>query len=265
MFSFDARRSAEVVSAVQDATDVPAGAKLSPDTPDIVGVAAACVEAGADFLVLTNTARGFGLSLADSRPLISGGVGGYSGPGLKPLSLRCVYEVAQALTEVPIVGCGGVSAGTDVVEYLMAGASAVELGTVHFAEPSAGRRILRVSHHPGSRRSPNHGERSLAKPRNVLVMQSGGSTPVINRNAGRGHWTNCMSMLVAGGGTRGGQVIGATDRKGYAIAERPVRPADLAATTFRHLDIDVGAHWTSLQGRPTPIVTEGGQVIEELF
>jgi dihydroorotate dehydrogenase (NAD+) catalytic subunit len=143
MFSFDARRTAEVVSAVQDATDVPAGAKLSPDTPDIVGVAAACVEAGVDFLVLTNTARGFGLSLADSRPLISGGVGGYSGPGLKPLSLRCVYEVAQALPEVPIVGCGGVSAGTDVVEYLMAGASAVELGTVHFAEPSAGRRILR--------------------------------------------------------------------------------------------------------------------------
>ena len=99
----------------------------------------------------------------------------------------------------------------------------------------------------------------------VMMMGEFGRTPVINRNAGRGHWTNCMSMLVAGGGTRGGQVIGATDRKGYAIAERPVRPADLAATTFRHLGIDVGAHWTSLQGRPTPIVTQGGQVVEELF
>ena len=102
---------------------------------------------------------------------------------------------------------------------------------------------------------------------NTLVMMMGefGRTPVINRKAGRGHWTNCMSMLVAGGGTRGGQVIGATDRKGYAIAERPVRPADLAATTFRHLGIDTSSHWTNMQGRPIPIVTEGGQPIDELF
>lgn len=141
MFSFDAARSEEVVAAVKSAVTVPIGAKLSPDTPDIVSVAEACQRAGADFVVLTNTARGFGLSLRDRRPLLSGGVGGYSGSGLKPIALRCVFEVSRAMPSLPIVGCGGVTTGSDVVEYLIAGASAVELGTVHLAEPRAGKRI----------------------------------------------------------------------------------------------------------------------------
>ncbi len=79
---------------------------------------------------------------ARRRPLLSGGVGGYSGPGLKPVSLRCVYEVATALPGLPILGCGGVVTGADIVEYLMAGASAVAAGTIHFAEPKAGRRLI---------------------------------------------------------------------------------------------------------------------------
>lgn len=143
MFSFDAGRSRDVIDAVVGAVSVPVGAKLSPNTPDIVAVAAACHEAGAGFVVLTNTAFGFGLDLPERRPLLSGGVGGYSGPGLKPISLRCVYEVAQALPDLPIVGCGGVSTGRDVIEYLVAGASAVELGTIHLAEPKGGKRILK--------------------------------------------------------------------------------------------------------------------------
>lgn len=143
IFSFDARRSGEVVEAVVGAVSVPIGAKLSPNTPDIVAVADACRSAGADFVVLTNTALGFGLSLEDRRPLLSGGVGGYSGPGLKPIALRCVYEVSRALPGLPIVGCGGVNSGRDVVEFLVAGAAAVEAGTVHFAEPRAGRRIVK--------------------------------------------------------------------------------------------------------------------------
>lgn len=147
MFSFDPSRSRDVVDAVSSAVGVPVGAKLSPNTPDIVAVATACRDAGADFLVLTNTAFGFGLSTTDRKPLLSGGVGGYSGPGLKPVSLRCVYEVAQALPGTPIVGCGGVSTGRDVVEYLIAGASAVAAGTVHFAEPRAGARIIRELEH----------------------------------------------------------------------------------------------------------------------
>jgi dihydroorotate dehydrogenase (NAD+) catalytic subunit len=143
MFSFDPSRSEEVVAEVAAVTGIPIGAKLSPNTPDVVEVAAACHRAGADFLVLTNTALGLGIDLGTRRPLVSGGVGGYSGPGLKPLALRCVHEVAQALPGVPIVGCGGVASGEDVAEYLLAGASAVELGTVLLAEPTAGRRIAR--------------------------------------------------------------------------------------------------------------------------
>lgn len=143
MFSFRAAHSRDVITAVSEAVDVPVGAKLSPNTPDIVGVAGACRDAGAAFVVLTNTAFGFGLSVSDRRPLLSGGVGGYSGPGLKPLSLRCVYEVARAIPDLGIVGCGGISTGADVVEYLMAGASAVEFGTVHLAEPKAGIRITK--------------------------------------------------------------------------------------------------------------------------
>ena len=143
MFSLDAARAAEVVAAVAATADVPVGAKLSPNADDVVGVAAACLEAGATFLTLTNTLLGFGVDLETARPLLNGGVGGYSGPGLKPVSLRCVYEVASALPGTPIVGCGGVTKGADVVEYLLAGASAVALGTVLLAEPRAGTRIVR--------------------------------------------------------------------------------------------------------------------------
>jgi dihydroorotate dehydrogenase (NAD+) catalytic subunit len=143
MFSLDRDRSHQVIAAVISAVDVPVGAKLSPNTDDIVDVARACLDAGAGFLTLTNTALGFGVDIASRRPVLSGGVGGYSGPGLKAISLRCVYEVSQALPGTPIVGCGGVMTGTDIVEYLLAGASAVGLGTVHFAEPRAGKRIRR--------------------------------------------------------------------------------------------------------------------------
>jgi dihydroorotate dehydrogenase (NAD+) catalytic subunit len=143
MFALDADRSREVVEAVVASGDIRVGAKLSPNAEAIVDVAEACLVGGADFLTLTNTALGFGISTEDRRPLLWGGVGGYSGPGLKPLSMRCVHEVATAIPGAPILGCGGVSTGRDVVEYLLAGASAVGLGTVHFAEPRAGARILR--------------------------------------------------------------------------------------------------------------------------
>ncbi|MFZ0626594.1 MAG: dihydroorotate dehydrogenase [Acidimicrobiia bacterium] len=143
MFSMDPDRSAAVLKAVVDVSKVPIGAKLSPNTPDIVAVARACREAGASFVTLTNTALGFGIDVETRRPLLSGGPGGYSGPGLKPMSMRCVYEVSQAMPDLPIVGCGGVTNGADVIEYLLAGASAVGLGTVLLSEPKAGSRISR--------------------------------------------------------------------------------------------------------------------------
>ncbi len=98
----------------------------------------------------------------------------------------------------------------------------------------------------------------------ILMMGEFGRSPVMTQTAGRGHWTNVMSMLVAGGGLRHGQVIGSTDDKGYGIASRRITPEDLAATTFRHLGIPLDTHWTNPQGRPTAIVQNGGRPIREL-
>ena len=98
----------------------------------------------------------------------------------------------------------------------------------------------------------------------VLMMGEFGRSPVINKEAGRDHWTNVMSMVMAGGGLPHGQVIGSTDPRGGGIASSPVRPQDIAATTFRHLGIDKNAHWTNPRGRPIPIITEGGRPIPEL-
>jgi hypothetical protein len=99
----------------------------------------------------------------------------------------------------------------------------------------------------------------------VLMMGEFGRSPVINKEAGRDHWTNVMSMLVAGGGLPHGQVIGSTDSRGADIKDGRVRPQDLAATTFKHLGIDLNAHWVNPQGRPIAIVTEGGRPIPELL
>jgi hypothetical protein len=99
----------------------------------------------------------------------------------------------------------------------------------------------------------------------VLMMSEFGRAPVINKQAGRDHWTNCMSMLAAGGGLRTGQAIGSTDAKGYDIADRRVGPSDLAATVFQQMGIDTSAHWDDPEGRPIPIVAENGQPIHELM
>ncbi len=99
----------------------------------------------------------------------------------------------------------------------------------------------------------------------VMMMGEFGRSPRINADAGRDHWTNVMSMVMAGGGLRHGQVIGSTDRQGGTITSSAVRPQDLAATTFRHLGIDLEATWTNLQGRPMPVVCEGGRPIPELI
>jgi uncharacterized protein (DUF1501 family) len=98
----------------------------------------------------------------------------------------------------------------------------------------------------------------------VLMLGEFGRAPVINQDAGRDHWTNCMSMVVAGGSLNHGQVIGSTDSKGYQIRDGRVTPSDLAATVFRHLGIDPQSHWQNPQGRPVPVVTEGGGPIPGL-
>ncbi len=143
MFALSPSLAAEVVSAVRAEVDVPIGAKLSPNSEDIVSVAAACADAGADWVVLTNTAWGAGIDIHTRRPTLSGVIGGYSGIPIKPLALRCVIEVHRALPDLPILGCGGIASGEDVIEYFLAGASAAGIGTIHFAEPRAAKRIIK--------------------------------------------------------------------------------------------------------------------------
>jgi hypothetical protein len=106
--------------------------------------------------------------------------------------------------------------------------------------------------------------RGLLESTLILAMGEFGRSPVISATGGRTHWTNCMSMLVAGGKARHGQVLGSTDDRGYDLKEGRVIPADIAATVFRHLEIDLGAQWTDPQGRPHPIVCDGGRPIPEL-
>ena len=132
--------AAEIVSAARAATAKPLYAKLSPATWDIAESARACVAAGADGLSLVNTIRGLALDPRTLRPVLAHGAGGYSGPALRPIALACVYACAQAV-DVPIVGMGGVVSGSDVLELVAAGASAVALGTVLFSDPGAPGRI----------------------------------------------------------------------------------------------------------------------------
>ena len=108
-------------------------------------------------------------------------------------------------------------------------------------------------------------QRGLLDDTLILMMGEFGRSPVMTKTAGRGHWARVMSMVMAGGGLNHGRVIGSTDRKGYDVASRRVGPSDLAATVFQHLGIPLDTHWTNAQGRPIPIVTEGGQPISELF
>jgi dihydroorotate dehydrogenase (NAD+) catalytic subunit len=142
MFALDAAAAAAVVGAVRAATTLPIGAKLTPNSEDLVPIAAAVADSGADWVVLGNTVWGAGFDIETRRPLLSGVVGGYSGRPIKPIALRCVWQVSQAIPDLPIVGVGGVTHGDDVVEFLLAGASAVGVGTAHFASPKIGTRIV---------------------------------------------------------------------------------------------------------------------------
>ncbi len=143
-FAYDAAQTAAVVHAAASAgLDVPLLAKLAPDVTDLPAIAAAALGAGADGLTLVNTARAFLVDADTRRPALGAGAGGLSGPALKPLALRAVHDVARAHPGTPIIGTGGVSSGVDAVEMLLAGATAVGVGTATFLEPRATLRIAR--------------------------------------------------------------------------------------------------------------------------
>ncbi|WP_017590405.1 dihydroorotate dehydrogenase [Nocardiopsis ganjiahuensis] len=144
-FADDAAQAATVVQTVRShaRSDLPVLAKLSADVPDVVELAGACVTARADGLTMINTLRGMSVDTRTLRPAVAGGMGGLSGPAIRPLAVGCVYRVHEAFPEVPIIGVGGVRTGTDVLEFMAAGASAVGVGTVNFSDPSACTRVLR--------------------------------------------------------------------------------------------------------------------------
>jgi dihydroorotate dehydrogenase (NAD+) catalytic subunit len=145
MFAWHPSPAAAVVRAVKAHArpGVPVLAKLAPDVTDIVTIALACVDAGADGLTLINTMEGMAIDTQTLRPALTGISGGLSGPALRPVALRCVYQVHAALPRVPIVGVGGVTSGLDALEFILAGASAVAVGTTLFHDPTCVPRILR--------------------------------------------------------------------------------------------------------------------------
>jgi dihydroorotate dehydrogenase (NAD+) catalytic subunit len=143
MFAHSTASTAAVLRAVRDARlGLPVLAKLSPNTFELVEIAGAALDAGAHGLTLVNTLLGFGVDAEHRRPRLGAGGGGLSGPPLKPVALRAVHDVARAHPGTPIIGTGGVESGEDAVEMLLAGASAIGVGTVTFREPRAMLRIV---------------------------------------------------------------------------------------------------------------------------
>lgn len=142
VFACDPRAAGEVIAAVRRNAGVPVFAKLSPDVTDIVGVARACVAAGAHGLTLVNTLLGIVIDTDTMRPALAGTTGGLSGPAIMPVALRCVWQVHQAMPTVPIIGVGGIRSGLDALQFALAGASAVQVGTAVFGDPSAPVRVL---------------------------------------------------------------------------------------------------------------------------
>ncbi len=148
VFACDPGTAADVVAAVRAVTDprVPVLAKLSPDVTDIVAVASAVVGAGADGLVMVNTLLGVAIDVDRAAPVLSRVTGGLSGPAIRPVAVRCIWQVRAAmlaglLPRVPVVGVGGVRTGRDAAELVLAGAAAVQVGTVTFGDPSAPERV----------------------------------------------------------------------------------------------------------------------------
>jgi dihydroorotate dehydrogenase (NAD+) catalytic subunit len=140
-YGTDPDLAGRLVRACRAVTSKPLWAKLTPNVTDIVAVARACVEAGADALSLINTLSGIGIDVRTRRPRLGNVFGGLSGPAIKPVALRMVHQVHAAGLGVPLVGIGGITTGEDALEFMIAGASLVQVGTASFSEPTAMLRI----------------------------------------------------------------------------------------------------------------------------
>ena len=140
-FGTSPEAAAEVVTAVKKVTKKPVIVKLSPNVTDIVSIAKACENAGADGISLINTMLGMRIDLKTRKPVIANKMGGFSGPAIFPVAVRMVYQVSQAVN-IPVIGMGGVSSAEDVIEMMLAGATAVEVGAANLVNPYACRDII---------------------------------------------------------------------------------------------------------------------------
>ncbi len=140
-FGTSPEAAAEVTQAVKAVTTKPVIIKLSPNVTDIVAIAKACEEAGADGISLINTMLGMRIDLRSRKPVIANTMGGFSGPAIFPVAVRMVYQVAQAV-KIPVIGIGGVATAENVIEILLAGATAVEVGAANLVDPFACKRII---------------------------------------------------------------------------------------------------------------------------
>jgi dihydroorotate dehydrogenase (NAD+) catalytic subunit len=140
-FGKDARMCGEVTRAVRSVTKLPVWVKMSPEAGNILAVARACEEAGADAITAINTIRGMSIDVEQKKLRLANRTGGFSGPALRPIALRIVWEIAGAVS-IPVIAIGGVSTARDALEFLLAGATAVQVGTANFADPSAAKRVL---------------------------------------------------------------------------------------------------------------------------
>lgn len=141
-FGTDPKAAAEVTAAVKKVANKPVIVKLSPNVTDIVSIAKACEDAGADGISLINTMLGMRIDLRTRKPVIANKMGGFSGPAIFPVAVRMVYQVANAV-KVPVIGMGGVSTAEDVVEMMLAGATAVEVGAANLVDPYVCCQIIR--------------------------------------------------------------------------------------------------------------------------
>ena len=140
-FGTSPEAAAEVTRAVKKVTTKPVFVKLSPNVTDIVSIAKACEEAGADGISLINTMLGMRIDLKTKKPVIANKMGGFSGPAIFPVAVRMVYQVSSAV-KVPVIGMGGVSTAEDVIEMMLAGATAVEVGAANLIDPFACKNII---------------------------------------------------------------------------------------------------------------------------
>lgn len=140
-FGTSSASAAQVTKAVKEVTTKPVFVKLSPNVTDITEIAKACQDAGADGLTLINTLLGMRIDIRRGRPVVANVMGGFSGPAVFPVAVRMVYQVTGACS-IPVIGCGGVSSAEDVVEMMMAGAKAVQVGSANLVDPFACKKII---------------------------------------------------------------------------------------------------------------------------